>query len=167
MSARTLLIALLGLAAAATPAHASSGLEDVRASTAAYHVDHPGYTLFRDAAGVACIDKPGEGGMGIHYVNGDLVGDGEVHATTPEALLYEPRRHGRERLVAVEYVVFQSDWDAAHPAPPELFGREFELVGAGNRYGLPPFYELHVWLWKHNPSGVFADWNPRVHCPAA
>ena len=45
MSARTLLIALLGLAAAAaTPAHAASELEDVRAATAAYHVDHPAPT---------------------------------------------------------------------------------------------------------------------------
>jgi hypothetical protein len=167
MSARTLLIALLGLATAAAPAHASGGLEDVRAATAAYHAGHPGYALLRDAAGTACIDKPGEGGMGIHYVNAALVGDGEVHAATPEALVYEPGRHGRERLVAVEYVVFQSDWDAAHPAPPQLFGRQFELVRAGNRYGLPPFYELHAWLWKHNPSGVFADYNPRVHCPAA
>jgi hypothetical protein len=69
--------------------------------------------------------------------------------------------------VALEYVVFQDAWDATHTTPPELFGREFELVPAGNRYGLPPFYELHAWLWKHNPSGMFADWNPRVHCPAA
>jgi hypothetical protein len=105
--------------------------------------------------------------MGIHYVNGDLVGDGVVNASTPEVLVYEPRRNGRERLVAVEYVVFQSTWDAAHAAPPELFGREFELIPAGNRYGLPAFYALHAWLWKHNPTGVFADWNPRVRCPAA
>jgi hypothetical protein len=167
MSARTLLIALLGLAAAATPAYAGSGLDDVRAATAAYHAEHPGYELLRDAAGVACIDKPGEGGMGIHYVNGALVVDGEVDAAAPEALIYEPRPDGRERLVAVEYVVFQSAWDGAHAAPPKLFGREFEFVPAGNRYGLPPFYELHAWLWRHNPSGTFADYNPRVHCPAA
>jgi hypothetical protein len=109
MSARTLLIALLGLATAAAPAHASGGLEDVRAATAAYHAGHPGYTLLRDAAGIACIDKPGAGGMGVHYVNGALVGDGELHATTPEALVYEPQRNGHERLVAAEYVVFQSD----------------------------------------------------------
>jgi hypothetical protein len=105
--------------------------------------------------------------MGIHYVNGALVGDGELHATTPEALVYEPQPDGHERLVAVEYVVFQSAWDAAHDHPPQLFGREFELVPAGNRYGLPPFYELHAWLWTHNPSGAFADYSPRVHCPAA
>ncbi len=32
------------------------------------------------------------------------------------------------------------------------------------RYGLPPFYELHAWIWKRNPSGTFSDWNPRVSC---
>jgi hypothetical protein len=46
-----------------------------------------------------------------------------------------------------------------------LFGQEFELVPAGNRYGIPAFYELHAWIWKFNPLGLFADWNPRVHCP--
>jgi hypothetical protein len=49
---------------------------------------------------------------------------------------------------------------------PELFGHKFELLGANNRYGLPPFYELHAWIWKHNPRGMFDDWNPRVVCPA-
>jgi hypothetical protein len=105
--------------------------------------------------------------MGVHYVKGALVGDGAVDAATPEALVYEPQRNGRLRLVAVEYVVFQDAWDAAHSSPPSLFRREFELIGAGNRYGLPPFYELHAWLWKHNPSGMFEDWNPRVSCAAA
>jgi hypothetical protein len=169
MKLRTLVLAALGLAAITMPAgaHSRDDLAAARAATAHFRFEHPGYALLRDAAGIACIDMPGEGGMGIHYVNGDLVGDGEVRATTPEALVYEPDRHGRERLVALEYVVFQSTWDAVHSAPPELFGHEFVLVPAGNRYGLPPFYALHAWLWKHNPSGTFADWNPRVHCPAA
>jgi hypothetical protein len=168
MTVRTLLIVALGLAATAAPAaaHPHDELAAARAATAAYRFEHPGYALLRDAAGIACIDKAGEGGMGVHYVNGDLVGDGRVQATKPDVLVYEPGRDGRERLVALEYVVFQSDWDATHIRPPELFGREFELVPADNRYGLPPFYELHAWVWKHNPSGTFADWNPRVHCPA-
>ena len=55
-------------------------------------------------------------------------------------------------------------WDAANDGPPSLFGRNFALVGAGNRYGLPPFYQLHVWLWRPNPSGIFNDWNPKVSC---
>jgi hypothetical protein len=123
-----------------------------------------GYGILHDAAGIACIDKPGSGGMGVHYVSGALVSDAVVDARTPEALVYEPQANGRMRLVALEYVVFQSAWDAGHSAPPSLFGQQFELVGAGNRYGLPPFYELHAWAWKHNPSGMFADWNPRVTC---
>ncbi len=82
----------------------------------------------------------------------------------PDVLVYEPRKNGRRKLVALEYVVFQSAWDAKHSDPPSLFGREFELVPEGNRYGLPPFYELHAWLWKRNANGRFADWNPRVKC---
>jgi len=142
-------------------------LVGARAATRQYRHAHPGYDLLRDAAGISCVDQPGEGGMGVHYVNGALVGDGKVNAETPDVLVYEPRADGRERLVALEYVVFQADWDATHSSPPRLFGQEFELATADNRYGLPPFYELHVWLWKFNPSGLFDDWNPRVHCPAA
>ncbi|NUU18550.1 hypothetical protein HP550_14940 [Cellulomonas humilata] len=48
--------------------------------------------------------------------------------------------------------------------PPRLFGRTFELVPAGDRYGLPAFYELHAWLLRSNPSDMFEDWNPRVSC---
>jgi hypothetical protein len=169
---RHLLAAAALLLATGAPASASvSDATAARAGTGAFHniasAQAAGYGLLTDAAGIACIDKPGEGGMGIHYVNGRLVGDGAVNAATPELMVYAPQRDGRLRLVAVEYVVFQAAWDAAHESPPELYGREFELVGAGNRYGLDPFYELHAWLWKPNPSGMFNDWNPRVTCPAA
>jgi hypothetical protein len=40
----------------------------------------------------------------------------------------------------------------------------FLYVGSPNRYGMPAFYEMHVWVWKTNPNGVFADWNPNVSC---
>jgi hypothetical protein len=96
--------------------------------------------------------------------NGTLVSDDVVNATTLELLVYEPTKDGRLRLVAAEYVVFQAAWDAHHSSPPRLYGRDFELVEAGNRYGLPAFYELHAWLWKHNPSGMFEDFNPNVTC---
>jgi len=46
----------------------------------------------------------------------------------------------------------------------QLFGQAFSAVGTDNRYGLPPFYELHAWIWKRNPNGMFADYNPRVDC---
>jgi hypothetical protein len=113
--------------------------------------------------GVTCIDgPPGEGNMGVHYVNGTLVGDGKIDARHPEAVLYEHAKNGL-RLTAVEYIVLASDWKAAQP--PALFGHDFMLVTAPNRYGLPDFYALHAWLWKTNPSGQFDPWNPDVKCP--
>ncbi|MBZ5741198.1 hypothetical protein [Nocardioides mangrovi] len=143
-------------------------VQQVRDATAKYRSPHrakrDGYALLKDAAGIACIDDPA-GGMGVHLVDGDAVSDAKARAGHPEALVYEPTEQGK-RLVAVEYVVFRSAWRKHHPTgKPHLFGRAFELQGADNRYGLPPFYELHLWAWKHNPSGLFDDWNPRVHCP--
>lgn len=167
------LFALTAVALAATApaaAAATDGLPSARAGTAGFHDNDAalaaGYGRFTDAQGIACIDKAGPdgGGMGIHYVNGGLVFDANVNAESPEALVYEPTRNGRLRLVAAEYIVFQSAWDETHDDPPSLFGQEFELVEAGNRYGIPPFYELHAWLWKHNPNGMFKDWNPLVSC---
>lgn len=117
-----------------------------------------GYALLH-----GCVSGPQEGAMGVHFANGDVVGDNEVDAAHPEALLYEPR-NGKMELVGVEYVVLADGWNASHPAPPVLMGQLFNYVGAPNRYGLPAFYELHVWAWQNNPNGVFADWNPRVSC---
>jgi hypothetical protein len=161
------------VAAVATPAYAAErrpGLGQVKQATARYHnlpvAQKAGYGRFVDVNGVACIDMPGMGGMGVHYVNGSLVGDGQVDALTPEAVVYEPDRTGRLQLAAVEYVVIQEAWAANHRHPPALFGHEFDFTGSPNRYGLPPFYSLHAWIWKHNPAGTFAMWNPRVRCAA-
>jgi hypothetical protein len=166
MTAVVCVAALTALGAATTAAAAQPGVEAARQATARFHdvSQATGYGRFTDAAGIACIDNPGVGGMGIHYVNGALVGDPDEDARTPEALVYDPDAHGHLRLAAVEYIVDQAAWDALHAAPPSLFGEPFELVGAGNRYGLDPFYELHAWLWKPNPRGFFDNWNPRVFC---
>ncbi|MCX6047955.1 MAG: hypothetical protein NT075_22880 [Chloroflexi bacterium] len=112
-----------------------------------------------------CVAGPQEGAMGIHFANGDLVGDGEVDAQHPEALLYEPK-DGKLQLVGVEYVVLADSWNAKHKTPPVLMGQLFNYASSPNRYGLPAFYELHVWAWQNNPSGMFADWNPSVSCEA-
>lgn len=134
----------------------------VRQATAAFgdvtEAHSAGYGLFH-----GCVSGPQEGAMGVHLVNGDLVGDGELDATRPEALLYE-EKSGQMRFVGVEFVVIAEAWHATHEGPPVLMGQLFNYVGAPNRYGIPAFYELHVWAWKHNPSGVFADWNPTVSC---
>jgi hypothetical protein len=131
---------------------ATKPYQDVAAAEAA------GYGLFH-----GCVSGPQEGAMGIHMVKGDLVGDGALDATQPEALLYE-FRNGRMILVGVEYVVIADQWHETNEGPPVLLGQLFNYVGSPNRYGIPAFYELHVWAWKHNMLGVFADWNPRVSC---
>jgi hypothetical protein len=137
---------------AATVRQATRQFQNAQAAQAA------GYGLFH-----GCVSGPQEGAMGIHFANGDLVGDGLLDAQRPEALLYE-LKDGQLRLVGVEYLVLASQWDAAAKGPPTLMGQMFNYVGEPNRYGLPAFYELHVWAWKSNPSGTFADWNPKVRC---
>ena len=144
-------------------------LRRVKQATAKYqNVDvakNAGYELLLDAQGIACIDMPGKGAMGVHYVKGDLVADPAIDALRPEAMVYEPGPGTRLRLVAVEYVVLQADWDKSHKNRPRLFGKRFDLTTSSNRYGLPAFYSLHAWVWRDNPAGTFAMWNRRVHCP--
>jgi hypothetical protein len=117
-----------------------------------------GYAQF-----LGCVSGPQEGAMGVHYVNGDLVGDGVLDPARPEALMYEPR-NGRLRLVGVEFIVLAQTWDAQHATPPVLMGHVLHYTGSPNRYGIPAFYSLHVWAWKDNANGAFADWNPDVSC---
>lgn len=115
---------------------------------------------------LGCVSGPNVGAMGIHFVNGPLVEDALLDASQPEVLVYEPGKNGQLRFVAVEYLVIAEAWDAdpAHTAAPVLSGQVFNYVDSPNRYGLPAFYELHVWAWKNNPLGTFADWNSKVSC---
>lgn len=104
-----------------------------------------------------CMSDPA-GGMGFHYGNVALI-DARVQHDRPEILMYEPQKNGSLRLVGVEFVVPFTAWTAAEP--PALFGRPFHRNEA---FGL---WVLHAWVWKHNPSGLFSDWNPRVTCAFA
>jgi hypothetical protein len=110
-----------------------------------------------------CVTGPDQGAMGVHYINLTLYGDGEIDSTKPEALIYEPS-NGALRLVGVEYIVDAATWSKNHTSPPMLEGQAFQFVNSPNRYGLPAFYELHVWAWRDNPNGAFVDWNTKVSC---
>jgi hypothetical protein len=150
----------LAAKADARPERPMSGadLAAVRATTARYHrVEVARADGFVDTR--HCVAIPGAG-MGVHHVNGARIGDGVVDATRPEVLVYEPQADGTARLVAVEYMVPKPMWDAMHPGTrPELFGQAF---GDGPMNS----YALHVWVWRHNAAGMFADFNPAVTCPA-
>ncbi len=176
---RSSAVALVVVASTASVAAASStstpdsmhrqSLKQLRAVTDKFHritrAENKGYAKFSDINGISCIAEPGMGAMGVHYVNGTLVGDPKVLPYHPEAMVYSPGRDGKLHLAAVEYIVVKSAWDATHKQPPMLFGQMFMTTDSPNRYGLPTFYSLHVWVWKHNPAGTFAMWNPNVHCP--
>lgn len=161
----------------ASPAVLADGLEhDHSADSGAWHENSPliqkvrkATAKFRDinaalaagyAPGTPCVSGPNSGAMGVHLINQALLGK-DVNAATPEALIYEPTADGRMRLVGVEILTFASDWVNEVPV---LDGNLLHYVGAPNRYGLPAFYEIHVWAWRNNPDGSFADWNPRVTC---
>jgi len=112
----------------------------------------------------SCVSSPEEGAMGIHYARTDLIGDGLLIVDQPELLVYE-QRGDRLRLLGVEYLEPVDKWaEAGNPAPPVLVGQHFQFVNTPNRYGLPAFYELHVWAWKNNSKGMFVDYNPAVSC---
>jgi hypothetical protein len=175
MRLKPILIAIaltLPIPTAAALAHGTRepGLLEATVASAPFHQVHraeaAGYGLFRDAQGIACIDKPGVGAMGIHYVNGALVGDTVLDPMRPEALVYRPNG-GNLRLAALEYIVFQGAWDETHSLPPSLFGRQFDFTPSPNRYGIPAFYSLHAWVWNPNPAGLLEPWNPNVKCPVA
>jgi hypothetical protein len=117
-------------------------------------------------AATPCVSGPTAGAMGVHFVLPARVGDGQIDGDEPEALIYEPLPGGAMRLVGVEFIVIAADWASKHPGggAPSVDGHLMHFVGEPNRYGLPAFYELHVWAWERNPDGYFSDWNKLVTC---
>ena len=135
---------------------ATSAFRDVEAAKAAGYKASP-----------ECAADPKYGGMGIHYANQKLIADGVLDPLHPEILVYQPRGDGELSLGAVEY--FQPDRDQdldTDDDKPSLFGVPFDGPMLGHEPGMPEHYDLHVWLYERNPAGLFAAWNPRVHCPS-
>jgi hypothetical protein len=105
--------------------------------------------------------QPGSGAMGLHFGNLAYIQDGGVvNLVQPELLLYEPEKNGRMRFVGVEYIVPFTDHPAS-AAPPTLLGHAFSQVPEFGVWG------LHIWVGRHNQSGTFAPWNPKVSCANA
>jgi hypothetical protein len=103
-----------------------------------------------------CFDLPGVGGMGQHYADTSRF-DATIEANRPEALVYEVDQN-RLQLVAVEYIVPWSAWVSSDP--PSLFDHDFTSVTSLQ------IWALHAWIWRPNPLGMFANYNPRVSlCP--
>jgi hypothetical protein len=178
-----MLIAIVALAGGDAPAdqaavhdHAAhnAGLEDelaeVRQVTARFHrVEEAvaaGYELgWVNGSGnriiTGCVSHPTAGAMGYHYFHPELMADLTVDPLEPEALVYAPAPDGGLKLVAVEWVARGANTNPAGVSqPPSVLGMQMHvLVPAVG------FYIEHAWLWRKNPAGMFADWNPKVSCP--
>ena len=148
---------------------AQDELAPIRRATARFHsvaaAEAAGYELgYVNGSGVriiaGCVAHPSAGAMGYHYFNKELIDDLVVDVLKPEGLVYAPGPDGKLQLAAVEYVVPGA---GSNPpgvsAPPSVLGMDMRIL-------VPAvgFYTHHVWIWRHNPAGIFADWNPEVSC---
>jgi hypothetical protein len=125
------------------------------------------------------------GAMGVHYFRPDLLGikgppnprvagDGtHTDFRKPGILIYEPQPDGSMKLVAVENLVFQKSWHAAgNKQPPTFHGVQYDTMQddpatkIDEAHMFEPHYDRHVWLYRPNPNGVFAQFNPNVSCKA-
>lgn len=123
------------------------------------------------------------GAMGVHYFRPDLLGisgppnprvNGSGTHTDfnqPAILIYEPQADGSNELVAVENLVFIKAWEAAgNKEPPSYQGQLFNKMEddpattIDEAHMFEPHYDLHVWLYRDNPNGMFAQFNPNVTC---
>lgn len=150
-------LAVLSMAATAAHAHDANMLAEM-VRTANDRFANVSAATAEGYAPIPCASGITGGAMGIHYVNPTYLKDDAVDVAKPEAVMYEPMADGTLKLVAVEYITSKG--------PASLGGQLFNFNSAPNRYGLGPFYELHVWAWKQNSTGTFADMNPNVSCEA-
>ena len=129
---------------------------------------HDGYL-----SSVGCIEYPKgategsmkypAGGMGVHFLNFQHVGP-TLDPSKPQVLIYEPVGDSL-RLVAAEWFM---PAELAGSSRPTVFGKALEGPMEGHEPLMPPgfhHYDLHVWLWKNNPEGVFSPTNPAIRCP--
>ena len=130
------------------------------------------------------LGRPAElGVMGVHYFRPDLLGitgvEPRVNGTgthtdflSPAVLIYEPQADGSLELVAVENLTFIDAWESAgNTASPTFLGVEFDMMAddpatpdLDEGHMFEPHYDLHVWLYRDNPNGMFTQFNPAASC---
>lgn len=160
--------------------HATARFRDVKVALAEGYIRDPG-NMCETAE---MMGKPrAMGAMGIHYFRPDMLGiagppnprvnGSGVHTDflKPAILIYEPQADGSLELVAVENLVFAKAWkEAGHDAPPSFHGvpydtmRDDPTTPIDEAHMFEPHHDRHVWLYRENPNGVFAQFNPRVSC---
>jgi hypothetical protein len=159
---------------------ATEKFRDVNVALAEGYIRDP-FDLCETAA---MMGRPASlGAMGIHYVHPGLLGitappsprvDGTGTHTDfrrPGILIYEPQEDGTLELVAVENLVFARSWRATGQSePPTFHGVPYDTMtddpatDADEAHMFEPHFDRHVWIYRTNPNGVFAPFNPAVTC---
>jgi hypothetical protein len=132
-----------------------TAIEQIRAATASFRDLEQAVAAGYSREGGRCLDNPPHGAMGYHHQNAALLDD-VLELERPEILTYERTASGGYELTGVEYIVPLDAWSG--DAPPQILDQPLRRAPS-----LGIWY-LHVWVWRENPSGVFADWNPNVTC---
>jgi hypothetical protein len=148
-----------------TSPNVASMLAAVRALTAKYHdvsaALADGYQLGFRGVVTGCISNPTAGAMGYHYFNYAKMDDPAIVEGDPEVLVYHTADDGALVLGAVEWVVPKPIWEqTGNIEPPVVFGQKLHVLNP-----VLNWYIAHAWIWRNNPAGMFADWNPEVTCP--
>jgi hypothetical protein len=105
-----------------------------------------------------CLVHEHHGAMGYHHLNrANLVHD--IDISKPQILLYESMPDGSYQLNGVEFILPYRLW-ARDSVAPTLMGQQM------HQEDNLKFWYLHVWAWRNNPGGVFANFHPDVTCPA-
>ena len=172
--AAVLTIALVAPSLAGAQASLTPELQRVKAGLDKYNdpivAVHDGFL-----STLGCVEYPkggsegamqyAAGGMGVHFINMGNVGP-KLDPAKPQVLIYEPIGD-KLKLVAAEWFL---PAEVAGGTPPSIFGKTLQGPMEGHKPLMPEglhHYDLHVWLWKNNPEGVFSPTNPAVKCPKA
>ena len=141
--------------AAGLPAE-STGIARIRRATQAFHSIDAAAAAGYAATVPNCIAHAEHGAMGFHHANRTLFDD-KLEVEHPEILIYERLPDGKYAFNGVEYIV-PYEARSREAEPPVILGQQLKRAD-----GLQLWY-LHVWIWKENAKGLFADWNPAVEC---
>jgi len=159
---------------------ATERFRDVKVALAEGYIRDPGNMC--DTAEM--MGRPAAlGAMGIHFFRPDMLGitappsprvDGTGTHTDfrkPSILIYEPQQDGSLALVAVENLVFARAWREKDPsAPPSFHGVPYDSMvddpstTLDEAHMFEPHFDRHVWIYRDNPNGMFAQYNPMVTC---
>jgi hypothetical protein len=136
---------------------AALGIEKLKAATKAFVELDSAVAAGYPRTVADCLVHEHHGAMGYHHVNRSYLAH-DLAIEKPQILLYEQMPDSTYKLNGVEFILPYRLWPRDSVAPT-LMGQTLHQED-----NLKIWY-LHVWAWRENPNGVFANFHPDVTCP--